>query len=124
MNLYNYLKDCPQNTLLFSLVHGFVLYQKCILEDHGVEIVVKIITELDERLVKFSSDGKLKAGFYGECILFPVNCSWLEFSKERVIHCDKITSLNWRKLNNSIRISNYGKINVTSNENITKYIDD
>ena len=68
LNLVEILKDCPEGTKLYSMVHGEVEFVKCQKISYR-EIIVKLI---DESFDYYTSQGLLDGYYYeGECVLFP-----------------------------------------------------
>lgn len=67
IDLTRILKDCPNGTKLYSLVHGEVEFQK-IDTSFTCSIFVKIKNGIIE---SFTPNGKIFDSYNGECILFP-----------------------------------------------------
>ena len=69
LNLVEILKDCPEGTKLYSLVHGDVeleaVSQK---EDAVYSIEIKLS---DFSTEYYTKDGRVFADYLGECVLFP-----------------------------------------------------
>lgn len=76
IDLTKILKNCPNGTKLYSLVHGEVEFQQVEL-GFTYPIVIKLQNEIIER---FTPDGKLLNNYDGECILFP-SCEQRDWSK-------------------------------------------
>lgn len=68
INLVEILKDCPESTKLYSLVHGYVEFHSIRNEDKEFPIRICIIGNYT---TGFTKDGKLFSNMPGECILFP-----------------------------------------------------
>lgn len=67
IDLTKILKDCPNGTKLYSLVHGEVEFQKS-----NFSFTYPILVRLKNGIVEsFTSNGKLFENYNGECILFP-----------------------------------------------------
>lgn len=67
IDLTKILKNCPNGTELYSLVHGEVEFQKV-----DTVFTYSILVKLKNGIIKgFTSNGKLFNNFNGECILFP-----------------------------------------------------
>ena len=67
IDLTKILKNCPNGTELYSLVHGEVEFQKS-----NFSFTYPILVRLENGIVEsFTSDGKLFENYNGECILFP-----------------------------------------------------
>jgi hypothetical protein len=76
MNIIDILRDCPEGTKLYSLVHGEVELTRV-----GVEDIYCKPSYLNHEL-SFYSDGRWVEN-QGECILFPSkeNRDWTKFNK-------------------------------------------
>ena len=67
IDLTKILKNCPNGTELYSLVHGEVEFQKS-----NFSFTYPILVRLKNGIVEsFTSNGKLFENYNGECILFP-----------------------------------------------------
>ena len=67
IDLTKILKNCPNGTELYSLVHGEVEFQKS-----NFSFAYPILVRLENGIVEsFTSNGKLFENYNGECILFP-----------------------------------------------------
>ena len=67
IDLTKILKNCPNGTELYSLVHGEVEFQKS-----NFSFTYPILVRLENGIVEsFTSNGKLFENYNGECILFP-----------------------------------------------------
>ena len=67
IDLTKILKDCPNGTKLYSLVHGEVEFQKV-----DICFTYSIIIKLKNGIIEsFTSNGKLFNRYDGDCILFP-----------------------------------------------------
>lgn len=80
MNIAEILKDCPEGTKLYSLVHGEVYFIS--IRDNIYPITVK---DYKGCHMCFTSDGRLYANYDGECMLFPSkeNRDWSTFKDKR-----------------------------------------
>lgn len=81
LNLVEILKDCPEGTKLYSMVHGEVDFVGCnnVLDN---PIVVKL---KDEVYDNYTSQGLLDGFYDGECVLFPSK-EQRDWSKFKVKH--------------------------------------
>lgn len=68
LNLVEILKDCPEGTKLYSMVHGEVEFEGCSYVPDDSIIVVKL---KDEVYDNYTSQGLLDGFYDGECVLFP-----------------------------------------------------
>ena len=67
IDLTKILKNCPNSTKLYSLVHGEVNFQ-----NSDFSLIYPIVVKLKNgNLECFTSNGKLFNNYGGECILFP-----------------------------------------------------
>lgn len=67
IDLTKILKNCPNGTELYSLVHGEVEFQRS-----NYSFTYPILVRLENGIVEsFTSNGKLFENYNGECILFP-----------------------------------------------------
>ena len=69
LNLVEILKDCPKGTKLYSPIFGDVEFV-CVLQNEGVEYPIQTKIS-DDVLDSFTKDGRMFAGYSGECVLFP-----------------------------------------------------
>jgi hypothetical protein len=87
MDLTKILKNVPQETKLYSTIHGYVtLY--CIDEDEIERYPILCITD-SNFMFSFTKEGKYYNEYDGECILFPSkeNRNWSKF----IIDLPKLT---------------------------------
>ena len=70
LNLAEILKDCPTGTKLYSPIFGDVELVKAFSQEEAANfhIVVKLS---DGETAAFTKDGRMFAGYDGECMLFP-----------------------------------------------------
>ena len=84
LNLVEILKDCPEGTKLYSLVHGDVeleaVSQK---EDAVYSIEIKLS---DFSTEYYTKDGRVFADYLGECVLFPSKDQrdWSKFNPKKL----------------------------------------
>ena len=84
LNLVEILKDCPQGTKLYSIMHGEVEFEQ-IKYNSDYSIVFKFKNEEGNYYMDTTTiDGKFKVSPYGECTLFPSKDQrdWSKFSIE------------------------------------------
>ena len=68
IDLTKILKDCPEGTKLYSIIHGEV----SLITSNDVSQHYPIAVRLNDKTVElFTSEGKILNKFDGECILFP-----------------------------------------------------
>ena len=81
LNLVEILKDCPKGTKLYSTVIGDVEFRG-IKKNTIYPIIVKVN---DGQVESFTTDGKMLAGQYGECTLFPSKeqRDWSKFKSKK-----------------------------------------
>ena len=68
IDLTQILKDCPNGTKLYSLVHGEVEFERIETYCRHQYVIIKLKDFLLERI---NFNGKLYNSYAGECILFP-----------------------------------------------------
>lgn len=78
MNIAEILKNCPQGTKLYSLVHGEVSLLCVNMDCDDYPIVVK---NINDTTTSFTQDGRFLVECDGECMLFPSkeNRNWSTF---------------------------------------------
>ena len=67
LNLVEILKDCPEGTKLYSTVYGYVEFVKV---SNRLEYPIEVKRRCYS-IGSFTNDGRLLAGYNGECVLFP-----------------------------------------------------
>ena len=67
LNLVEILKDCPEGTKLYSTVYGYVEFVKV---SNRLEYPIEVKRRCYS-IGSFTNDGRLLAGYDGECVLFP-----------------------------------------------------
>ena len=67
LNLVEILKDCPEGTKLYSTVYGYVEFVKV---SNRLEYPIEVKRRYYS-IGSFTNDGRLLAGYDGECVLFP-----------------------------------------------------
>ena len=67
LNLVEILKDCPEGTKLYSTVYGDVEFVKV---SNHLEYPIEVKRRCYS-IGSFTNDGRLLAGYNGECTLFP-----------------------------------------------------
>lgn len=79
IDLTKILKDCPEGTKLYSLVHGEVTL---ITSNDTLKLYPIAVRLNDKKIEIFTSEGKLLNKFDGECILFPSKTQhdWSKFT--------------------------------------------
>lgn len=68
LNLVEILKDCPEGTKLYSMVHGDVEFVECNYIPDSPVIIVKL---KDKVYDSYTPQGLLNRFYAGECVLFP-----------------------------------------------------
>ena len=67
LNLVEILKDCPEGTKLYSTIYGDVEFVKVSNHlEYPIEVKLRYYS-----IGSFTNDGRLLAGYDGECTLFP-----------------------------------------------------
>ena len=67
LNLAEILKDCPKGTKLYSTIYGDVEFVKV---SNHLEYPIEVKRRYYS-IGSFTNDGRLLAGYNGECVLFP-----------------------------------------------------
>ena len=67
LNLAKILKDCPKGTKLYSTIYGDVEFVKV---SNHLEYPIEVKRRYYS-IGSFTNDGRLLAGYNGECVLFP-----------------------------------------------------
>ena len=67
LNLVEILKDCPEGTKLYSTIYGDVEFVKV---SNHLEYPIEVKRRYYS-IGSFTNDGRLLAGYNGECVLFP-----------------------------------------------------
>ena len=67
LNLVEILKDCPEGTKLYSTIYGDVEFVKV---SNHLEYPIEVKRRCYS-IGSFTNDGRLLAGYNGECTLFP-----------------------------------------------------
>ena len=67
LNLVEILKDCPKGTKLYSTIYGDVEFVKV---SNHLEYPIEVKRRYYS-IGSFTNDGRLLAGYNGECVLFP-----------------------------------------------------
>ena len=67
LNLVEILKDCTEGTKLYSTIYGDVEFVKV---SNHLEYPIEVKRRYYS-IVSFTNDGRLLAGYNGECVLFP-----------------------------------------------------
>lgn len=71
MDLVRILKYAPEGTILYSTVYGEVKL-RCIVEGDEYPIIVNAFTSAGGAIqVSFTSDGRYRNNYSGECVIFP-----------------------------------------------------
>ena len=94
MNLVNILKHVEKNTILYSVVYGYVKFERIEPFIPTYPISINVTVHDDDDISKYkvylTSDGKLFQNKDSECILFPSKeqRDWELFIKENNIEID------------------------------------
>lgn len=67
LNLSKILRDCPEGTKLYSTIYGDVEFVKV---SNHLEYPIEVKRRYYS-IGSFTNDGRLLAGYNGECVLFP-----------------------------------------------------
>lgn len=84
LNLVEILKDCPEGTKLYSPIYGDVELVQIFREK---EVIYPIrIKSCRSTTDKFTKDGRIDAGYSGECVLFPSKDQrdWSKFKPKQI----------------------------------------
>ena len=94
LNLAKILKDCPKGTKLYSTIYGDVEFVKV---SNHLEYPIEVKRRYYS-IGSFTNDGRLLAGYNGECVLFPSKDQrdWSKFmnkqsEKEELCESQEIT---------------------------------
>lgn len=94
LNLVEILKDCPKGTKLYSTIYGDVEFVKV---SNHLEYPIEVKRRYYS-IGSFTNDGRLLAGYNGECVLFPSKDQrdWSKFmnkqsEKEELCESQEIT---------------------------------
>ena len=82
LNLAKILKDCPKGTKLYSTIYGDVEFVKV---SNHLEYPIEVKRRYYS-IGSFTNDGRLLAGYNGECVLFPSKDQrdWSKFKAKKL----------------------------------------